>query len=108
MAAVNFSSAASKASYYYQIFASLARYLICGQFFMTLSIEFLYEFQADLTLSQHPTEVFIPDLQYPGKSYLIDTSVNLNWEPSTANERLILFQHDGSTEDSYIRITKQI
>lgn len=29
-----------------------------------------------------PTEIFVPEMQYPGGSYIVQTSPDLSWSPS--------------------------
>ena len=38
------------------------------------------------------TEIFVPELAYPGKSYEVSVSENIDWRVSEENERVIVLR----------------
>lgn len=55
---------------------------------------------------KHPTEIFVPPLHYPAKSYSVATSKNLKWTPGPDNI-LLVFSGAAANSDKieFVRIT---
>ena len=68
---------------------------------------FEYQFYPDTT-KNYPTEIFVPPLHYPSKSYSVETSKNLKWSRSKEDKNKILVyfaKNAGSAANvEYVRI----
>ena len=63
------------------------------------SKSFRYEYHPDLNISKEhayefPTEISVPELQYPNRSYSVVTSDTVQWQLAAYNPNIIQIIHD--------------
>ena len=78
---------------------------------------FRYEFRGRLDGNhimnkKFPTEIFVPEIHYPNKQYVVKTSEDITWRLSADNENILqlylkpaTFTNRISTKSSFITIT---
>ena len=67
----------------------------------------------DTTITQQhaklfPTEISVPDLQYPNYSYIITTSETLEWKLSPYNSNIIQVFHNPERSDGDLLVYVEI